>query len=421
MGGSIRAAGHTRQGRIRQRNFFVNVMDGAFYAFGLAFITQQTLLPVFVKKIGGGNIAIGLIPVLWMLGFNLPQILVANRVQGLGQKKKLFLKTALLQRSPWLLMALLCWFILGGVGPSAGVMLFLLLFTSAAVAGSINLPVWFDLLAKVTPVVWRGRLFALRLILGGVLGIGAGMIAKRLLEVIAFPANFGLLFLLAFAAMMVSYGFLTLLREPRGPIHHAPLQIAAYLRSLPAILLRERNYRHFLVADALQYLAVTANAFFTVHALAKFSLHDSAAGTFTAIMMASTIAGTLFFGYLADHRGQRINLCLASLCMALACGLALAARTIGIYYLVFVASALATALTQISRLPIIAEFCAEDQRPTFIALANLISSPFILVGIAGGWLVNRAGCDLLFTLAGSFAVLALIWLLLMVREPRHNL
>jgi len=419
VGASSDAAVRQRQTRIQNRNFIVNVMDGAFYSFGLAFITQQTLLPVFVKKIGGGNIAIGLIPVLWMLGFNLPQILIASQVQGLRLKKRFFLKTSLFQRLPWLLMALLCWFILGRVSPAAGVLLFLALFTAAAVAGSINLPVWFDLLAKVTPVVWRGRLFALRLILGGILGIVAGIVAKKLLEIIAFPANFGLLFLLAFAAMMASWAFLTLLKEPRGRIEKAPVQLGEYLRSLPGILRGERNYRHFLIADALQYLAVMANAFFTVHALAKFSLHDSAAGIFTAIMMASTIAGTLFFGYLADHHGQRINLCVSALCMAVACGLALVARSIGVYYLVFVASALAAALTQISRLPIIAEFCSEAQRPTYIALASLISTPFILAGIAGGWLVNRFGYEILFILAGCFALLALTWLLLMVHEPRR--
>ncbi|HPR88870.1 MAG TPA: hypothetical protein PL181_12685, partial [bacterium] len=104
MGASSDAAVRQRQTRIQNRNFIVNVMDGAFYSFGLAFITQQTLLPVFVKKIGGGNIAIGLIPVLWMLGFNLPQILIASQVQGLRLKKRFFLKTSLFQRLPWLLM-----------------------------------------------------------------------------------------------------------------------------------------------------------------------------------------------------------------------------------------------------------------------------------------------------------------------------
>ncbi|HOC26405.1 MAG TPA: hypothetical protein PKJ13_13905, partial [bacterium] len=203
-------------GRVLRHNFFANMMDGALYAFGLSFASQQTVLPVFVQKIGGGNVAIGLIPVLWMLSFNLPQILIASHAQRQRHKKRLLLKTAMGQRLPWLLLAVLAFFILPRVTPLAGLMLFFIIYASAGIGGSINLPVWFDIFAKMTPISLRGRLFAARMILGGVLGIGAGIAVRHILDWLPYPGNFGLLFLLTFAAMLVSYFFLTILKEPRS-------------------------------------------------------------------------------------------------------------------------------------------------------------------------------------------------------------
>ena len=81
-----------------RRNFAANVMDGAFFSLAMSFVSQQALLPVFVKAIGGGNIAVGLIPVLWTFGFNFPQVFIARNAQRARDKKSLLLLTAMGQR-----------------------------------------------------------------------------------------------------------------------------------------------------------------------------------------------------------------------------------------------------------------------------------------------------------------------------------
>jgi MFS family permease len=73
----------------------------------------------------------------------------------------------------------------------------------------------------------------------------------------------------------------------------------------------------------------------------------------------------------------------------------------------------------VSRLTIIAEICLEDDRPTYIALTNLITAPFVLSGLFGGWIANNLGYNAVFIIAGIFAIAALIWLILMVEEPRE--
>jgi hypothetical protein len=174
-------------GGIVRRNFVLNVFDGAVYSFGMSFVSRSTVLPVFVAALGGGNLAIGLIPVVWLLGFHLPQILIANRTRGTSMKKRLMLRTALVQRIPWLVIALATLFVLEPLSPAVALFVFFVLFGFAAVGGSLNLPVWFDLLAKITPVRIRGRLFGWRMMLGATLGILGGLVVERVLETMAYP------------------------------------------------------------------------------------------------------------------------------------------------------------------------------------------------------------------------------------------
>jgi len=143
-------------------NFTCNLFDGALYGFAMSLISMVTVFPVLVKKVGGSNLAVGLIPVIWIIGFNFPQILIANYASRQPYKKPLMLKTAFIQRLPWFVLSFVVFFLLTRVTPTIGLILVFSGFAASAVAGSLNLPGWFDLVAKVTPLDLRGRLFAYR-------------------------------------------------------------------------------------------------------------------------------------------------------------------------------------------------------------------------------------------------------------------
>ena len=400
-------------------NFFANVMDGALYAFGLSLVSQQTVLPVLVKNIGGGNVAVGLIPVLWIFGFNVPQIFIAGRAELLKRKKSLLLWTSMGQRLPWFFLAVATYAFFGRIDAGAALVIFFALYGLAALGGSINLPVWFDLIAKLTPVRVRGRLFGVRSILGAGLGILGGGIVTYVLGAVGYPANFSMLLLLAFLSMMSSYLFLVSLRETHDSAPPARGHAVRSFRGLPGILRARKNYRNFLIADALQIAAGMGAAFFTVHALTKFDLPDAEAGTFTIVMMSSMIAGSLLFGLLADRFGHRVNLLVSAAATVAACGGALLAPGRETYLCVFVFSALTSSLGVISRLPFMAELCSEEDRPTLVALANMITAPFVLSGVIAGWAANSVGYEPVFIVAGCLGLVAFLWLSMMVKEPRR--
>lgn len=401
-----------------RHNFLVNLFDGALYSFGMSFISLATVLPVFVKKIGGNNVTIGLIPIVWTIGFNFPQIFIANYVGNLEFKKSFFLKTAFIQRVPWLLLGIITFFVLDNLKAKWAILLFFSGFTIAAIAGSINLPGWFELISKLTPLNIRGRLFAYRSLLGSIFGIIGGGLVHIILDNIPFPMNFSILFSLAFIFMMISYLFLRRLREeiPSPTITHTSYRI--FIRRLPFIMRTQKNFRNFLIGDALLISALMADAFYTIAAIKKFHLSDGYAGQFLMVVMLSMIIGNLFFGHLADRFGHRLNLVLAAFSIVFACVFSLVSPTVPVYRSVFVFAAFSTSLIQISRLAIIAELSGENERSTYIALTNLLTSPFILSGLLGGWLADRYDYHVLFLLSIIMAMAAAVWFICVVREPR---
>lgn len=401
-------------------NLAANFFDGSLYAFGMSFVTLHTVLPVLVDKIGGSNVAIGLITVIWTIGFNFPQILVANFVQKYEPKKRLMLMTSMAQRIPWFLLSIMCFFLIGKVDGPMGLVLFFVLFGLAAVGGSINLTAWFSLVMRITPVRLRGRLFAARAIMGALLGIIGGLLVTEILGTISYPDNFGLLFLIAFTCMMISYASLTTLKEGKRRPRSPGLAHAKFFRALSQTLTTERNFRNFMISDSLQIASTMAGAFYIVYAIHKFSLSYVYAGTFTVVNMISMIVGNVFFGFLADNFGHRLNIILAGASAFAAAVTAILSPNVEVYFLVFVFWSFMNGLNGVSRLPIIAEISTEHELPTHIALANMVDSPFALTGILAGFIANVWGYDVVFIVAALLAISSVIWLIYMFDEPRKR-
>ena len=69
---------------------------------------------------------------------------------------------------------------------------------------------------------------------------------------------------------------------------------------------------------------------------------------------------------------------------------------------------------------IILEFCAPEDRPTYIGLTNTLLAPAKTLGpILGGALATWLSYRGMFAVAAVVSVLGALLLLIWVREPRH--
>ena len=291
---------------------------------------------------------------------------------------------------------------------------------AASVTGSLGGLHWFHLYAATTPVQLRGRLSALRQLLGSLVGVLGGSTVAVVLGAVYFPLNFSLLFIVASLLMMVSIAILSRLNVPahwmEPPQQDVKRNIIADARR---ILRADKNFKSYLVADSLMLMSMTGSAFYAVHALEKFSLTTSYAGSFTVIVMISTVIGNIFFGILADHLGNKVNLLALAVASSLASLCAIGAGNVLAYGLVFIFMASSIALQGISRLSFVAELCTEAERPVYIALANTLTAPTVFIGILFGALVPALGYDAVFIMAGMLGAAAFAVLWRKVVDPRR--
>ncbi len=412
---------------ILRHNLMNHFYEGTIFLFAISFISVNTVLPVFIESIGGNAIAVGSVSVLWTLGLNLPQLLFIRFFKHRERVKPDVMKYGLLYRLNFILISLVCSVFLGGLDSSISIPLMLTLIFIAAITGSSSGLFWYDFFSKTTPIKLRGRLLAIRLFLGSGLGILGGAAVSVILSSIIYPHNFALLFLICFFFTMVSFYFITRLKEPLPedagikdkPVHAEPLSLNEILSHSKKILKGNLNFKYFLIADALILMSLTASAFYPVYGIKKFDLPAYYAGTFTIILMASQVLGNFFFGYLADFFGHKINVLILAACSAAASLTAVVADNVLLYGIVFFFTGCTLTLQGISRLAIVVEMCTESERPFYIGLFNSLTAPTILFGIIGGILVTIIGYIPVFLIYTLISLIAFYWLYKRVKEPRH--
>ncbi len=399
-------------------NYWVNVLDLTFYNLATSFIYGATVLSLYASYLTDSAVLIGLIPAIQGVMYLLPQLLLAQRTQALPRKKPLVMRISVLERLPYLLvgLAILLW--PDAPKPVAYAMLLLSLAVATG-AGGLAGPAWKTMLAKVVPVQRRGRLFGLSSALGGLLGLGGAAISRHVLATYAYPTSFAICFLLCFFFQVCSYAAVSLNREPARRPEGVPESSQAYWRQLPGILRRHGNFRRYLIGFALMTLGGMGTALYIVYARRALQISDAFAANLTMAALMGQIVATPLMGRLADRRGNKWLMELGALLGAGAVLLMLLARSPMALYPAFVLVNAAAATISLASMGITMEFCSEDERPTFTALAGTLSGiPVLLAPLLGGWLADTLGFGVLFGLGMAFYLAGWGVMRWAVREPR---
>jgi hypothetical protein len=403
-----------------RHNLRVHIGDGSIYAFAISLIAVTTIIPVLLLQLGASAWAIGAVPVLWTLGMNMPQAIYMHISRPKTSVKYRMILYGAVHRFFLFVIGVVTFFLGAGPYKEYAVPVVLVCLMLSSVTGSLGGLHWFHLYAATTPISLRGRLTALRQLLGSFMGVVGGSVVAVILGAVYFPLNFALLFFTASLLMMVSVTILSRLIVPASALQQTNQGVKRnIIADGKRILSADKNFKSYLVADALMLMSMTGSAFYAVHALEKFSLSTAYAGSFTVIVMVSTVIGNIFFGILADHLGNKVNLLALAATSALASFCAMGAGNVLAYGLVFVFMASSIALQGISRLSFIAELCSDAERPVYIALANTLTAPTVFIGIIFGGLVPALGYNAIFFLAGMLGIAAFAVLWYRVVDPRR--
>jgi MFS family permease len=399
-------------------NITVNLLDGAFFGLGWGFGSIGTIVTLFVSRMTHSALLIGLIPAIHAVGWQFPQLFMANSVSRLRRYKPMVMLMTIHERLPFLGLALVALFMTTLGNKFALILTFIVLIWQGLGAG-ITANSWQSMIAKIIPPDWRGTFFGAQAAWANVLISIAAVIAGYILEKVRDPLNFTICFTLAITGMGLSMIFISLTREPVDNEKTIPANQPSPWKGGLEILKSDKNFSNFLIVRLLWQFAAMGFSFYIVYGLHRFEMSDLTAGLLTASLTITQTLANALMGWLGDRFGHRAMLIAGAFAITLSSLLAWVAPTLNWMYLVFILSGLANVAYWTIGMAITTEFGTEETRPTYIGLSNTLVAPFTIIApLLGGWIADSAGFQTTFMISalGGLGIAGLLFWL--VRDPR---
>jgi MFS family permease len=404
-------------------NFVCGLLHGVFYRAGMAFSEPTSVLPVFLSHFTGSLTMIGVFSALIQGGGTLPLLFVANRLERARRKKPVLLAAIWVRAAAWGILGVLVFFWRDGDTTLVLMALLTLLFIFSFAGGVATVP-FNDLWAKALPATMRGRFFGYRQLWGGVMALGAAYVVKRVLgdPELVFPNNYGLLFLLSFAFLVISYIALSSVREPEGDIIETPRRMSTFLGQSLRMIREDRNFGRFLLSRLTIGFTAFALPFYVLYGQQELQMPAERIGLLVGAQVAGAILSNIVWAELSDRVGNRSVIMLTGLVAVLIPVLTLVSTYVGGSTLLVAVFALIGA--QISGAGIgfknyLLEIAPVPLRPAYIAVAGTLSGFLFLLPIAGGFVVDLWGYQAAFAATAVVVAVGLAssWALKCVRKP----
>ena len=409
------------QGKLRH-NAVVNIMDGALFGFGVSGLASYvTIIPLFLSYLTESTALIGFAATLFHIGWQVPQLLTSGYVAGLSRYKPTVLTMTLIERLPFFGLALVA-LALPAIGADAALVLTLILLGIQSLGGGFTGTAWQSMISKIMPAHFLGSFFGIQSAAVNLFGAGGALLASVILERLAHPGSFVLLFAVAGLSLMISFVFLALTYEPRSAPRDivAGLGWRAFAARLRGILRSDQNFRWFLLARGLTSLSLTAVSFYTIFGIRRFDLSPEFVGGLTSVLLLSNMLTSAVIGWAGERWGLRRVLILANILTVLAIAIALTAADARWFYLVFALTGIVNSTQWSTIMTITVQFCTVAERPFYIGMANSLIAPVtVFAPIIGGWLVDAVSFELSFGIFALAGLLSILVFLGPMQDPRQ--
>jgi len=394
--------------RFFKRNFFVNMMDGAFWLLAESFVSVNTILPVFANTLTDSAILIGLVPALINAGWYLPQLFLAGYVHRLKRKLPFAKAMAAVERVPYFVFPLTA-YLLHWIPKTTAIWLFMLVVAWRGFASGIVALPWQVVIAEVIPAPVRSRFFGVGRTIGRTMAVGGSAISGLILANIAYPNNFALSFLIGMVFMWVSFFFFVRTVEPEPepeseseqksedkPIKSPLLDLVSFKR----IWQGDHNFRRYVVSRIFFQLGSMAAGFLAVYGIQHFNLPDQQAAVFSGLLFAGGMGGYLVWGVIGDRFGARNILVASDLMQSLALVIALVSPSVWVYNLIFLVFGFAQSGYMIGEMLMGMGLGPESERSLYLGLVRSIPGLFVLVApLIGGVIVEAISYPAMFIVA----------------------
>ena len=409
------------------RNYAGHFVHGMLGMTGFRLISTPTFVPAYIHSVSGSDIWVGVATSLQQLGAIISPIFGAAHLEHRPRMLRMAALFGGLMRVQLLALALTAWF-LTGVPALMATLLFLFLFGFFLGPQRVAFQV---LLAKVIPISLRGRLQALRNLVGGIVAAAVSYVAGSwLVASNVFGNGYGTTFFVAF--VLTTLGLIAIeviLREPAAIDVKERQQVRQRFRQLPQMVRADSGFAWFIVARSLAMGGRIALPFIFIYATTELGAspaEDQARfGALLALLsfvyMGADTAANLLWGYLSDRSGFRATFIGATIINIAGIALLLASSSFMPLAIAFVAIGASQSGYIMAASNIVIEFGTPEDVSMRMALTNTAEGAMGAVApLLGAGLIAVGGYEVNFIATLVCLGLALALALFKVDEPRRR-
>lgn len=430
------ASGASIQARLRRvfadehRAFWLIVANGVLARLFFEVFSVKRVIAAFLTELTHREWMVGVALAVGPLTSCVPVLLFSHAMEHRSARKPFYRLGAQIK---WIAQFILLASVL--LLPRHPVLLAWMLITMVAIYGlgdAVSLPAFGDIVARSVPAWRRGRLFGLRVAIGGTLAFLAGDLIRRMLGAgspVAFPYNYFVLFLTAFFILLgAQYCFLRVEEPPLERPAPARMPLRAYLRHAGATLRGDRNAWRYALYRNLSPIGWLPAAFIVPYALDRLHFNAGVVGVLTSTAVIASSASNLGWGSLGDRRGNRAVLALSSLLLLVAAVLLALTPLVALHgsqrdllvWLVVVNAVGEVGLVGMGngQLNYLYDLAPDDQVPLYVGAVTTAAAPMaVLAPLLIGAAVHRFDYDVVFVLGVVFSA-AVLLASLALGEPR---
>lgn len=399
-------------------NFIALVLDSSIYAFSISALSQDTIIPYFVDQLTDRSWVIGLVPAIFYLGYYLPQLIGAFLVHARRTKKKFVLMVAIAERVGILLIALVAQ-AYGRLSDGLILVLFLIAYMIFSVTNGMISPGYSDFISK-SIIRNRGLFFGMMNGLGGLIGFGASLLSRYLLDSYAFPVNIRALFWIALGTSAISPILIATFKEVPYPVKPQKEDLKQFIRAIPDHLREQPDFIRFMISRAVLGLGVLGNAFYALYGRDVFSQTAGSLAIFTMIILFTQSLIGFVWGWVGDRFGYKKVYVIVSVMVVFQGVLALFANAPWMIYLIAFCIGSVYAAFRICDLNMIFEIAPSAETSRFVGITNTFVAPVMtLAPLLGGVLVDVFSHQVMFITVigvGLFSTILAVVLMPQLRQ-----
>lgn len=404
-------------GKFYRWNFIALVLDSSIYAFSVAALSQDTIIPYFVNQLTNRSWVIGLVPAIYYFGYYLPQLLGAFLVQGKPVRRKFILTISIAERIGIFLIALIAQSY-GLLDQTATLILFMLAYMVFSVTNGMISPGYSDFISK-SILRDRGLFFGVMNGVGGLIGFGASLLSQHLLNSLAFPGNIRTLFWIALGTSVISPFIISTFKEVPYPETKEPETLLHFIKVIPMYIKAQPDFTRFMFSRAVLGLGVLGNAFYALYGQQKFNLPIGSIAIFTMIILFTQSVIGFGWGWLGDRFGYKKVYVIVSVMVVLQGVIAIWAPVPWAYYLIAFCIGAVYAAFRICDSNMIFEIAPSAETSRFVGITNTFVAPVMtLAPLLGGVLVDLFSYEFMFGMVIVIGVISVIISITMMPQLR---